>query len=42
MQKVINDSLKRIGVTPDPRIMALWYVAKKIADENGVLGVSLL
>jgi adenine-specific DNA-methyltransferase len=41
MQKVINDSLKRIGVTPDPRIMALWYVAKKIADENGVPDVSI-
>jgi hypothetical protein len=25
MQKVINDSFKRIGVTLDPRIIALWY-----------------
>jgi hypothetical protein len=28
MQKVINDSLKRIGVTLDPRITALWYGRK--------------
>ena len=36
MQKVISDSLKRIGVTSDPRIIALWYVVKKIADESAV------
>jgi adenine-specific DNA-methyltransferase len=41
MQKVINDSLKKIGVTSDPRIMALWYVVKKIADESGVPDISV-
>jgi hypothetical protein len=28
MQKVINDSLKRIGVMLDPHIIALWYGRK--------------
>jgi SAM-dependent methyltransferase len=41
MQKVINDSLKKIGVTSDPRIMALWYVVKKIADESGVPDINV-
>jgi predicted RNA methylase len=41
MQKVINDSFKRIGVTPDPRIIALWYVVKKLADESGVPDINV-
>jgi SAM-dependent methyltransferase len=38
---VIDKALKRIGASLNPRILALWYVVKRIADESGVPDVSI-
>jgi predicted RNA methylase len=41
MRKAVDEALRRVGASSDPRVLALWYVVKRAADEAGVPDVSI-